>query len=65
MRINFREEHDVGGDDGSCGSCCKNGVLTSIEDIKSGSNKINGFGALFFWNVRRGKGHIGYEPNYS
>jgi hypothetical protein len=35
MHINPREEHDVGGDDGSCGFCCSTRVSTLVEDMES------------------------------
>jgi hypothetical protein len=57
MHINPREEHDVGGDDGSCGSYCSTRFSTLVEDVESGVNTLHGFGALFFWDVRVGKNH--------
>jgi hypothetical protein len=54
MHINHRKEHDIGGDDGSCGICCSTKVSTLVEDMKSGANALHGFGALFFWDARLG-----------
>jgi hypothetical protein len=57
MHINPKEEHNVGGDDGSCGSCCSTRVSTLLKDMESGANTLHGFGDLFFWDVRLGKDH--------
>jgi hypothetical protein len=57
MHINPREEHDIQGDDGFCGSCCSTRVSSLVEDMESGANSFHCFGALFFWDVRLGQDH--------
>jgi len=51
------KEHDVEDDNGYYGSCCSTRVSTLVEDMKSNTNALHDFGALFLWDVRLGKDH--------
>jgi hypothetical protein len=57
MRINPSKEHDIGDDDGYCGSCCSTRVSTLVEDRESGDNTLHDFGAFFLCDVRLEQDH--------